>query len=262
MTKEEILPYADLLEAYVDKFTTPLSYDKGGDNGVLCGTGAYVGRGNHVYLITCAHIISELEKISKEKGCLIYPQCLFEYGEEYVPIVNPFKKLDDAIDVAMADITEVWNVQKINGKRTIPIEKFKTTPKIEGEYFYIAGYPSFDSKMEGDTLNSPIQKYLTTEGVLPNLADKELLPYYHFALKYSPEDCYYTRSEMHLCHDPRGLSGSLVWNTHLTDDIIKKKNKWNPDLMTVAGVEFLWDEGKSLVCSKSEAINWGALIDF
>ena len=67
---------------------------------------------------------------------------------------------------------------------------------------------------------------------------------------------------MHLCHDPRGLSGSLVWNTHLTDDIVKKKNKWNPDLMTVAGIEFLWDEGKNLVCSKSEAINLGALTDF
>lgn len=260
MTREDILPYADKFEAYVNKFVTPISYDKGGDHGVLCGTGAFVSKEDRIYLITNVHVISGLEKISEEKKSLVVPQCLFKGGEEYVPITVPFKKSDIAVDVAMADITDIWRSQKLNDRNAIAIERFRSTEKIEGEYFYTVGYPSFNARMEGDTLESPIQRFLTTEGELPLIEGREFLPYCHFALKYSPEHCYYTRKEMHLCLDPRGLSGSLVWNTHLTDEVIMNHQEWSPESMTVAGVEFFWDEQNVLVCSKSEAIDFKNLM--
>ena len=260
MTREDLLPYADKFEAYVNKFVTPISYDKGGDNGALCGTGAFVSKEDRIYLITNVHVISGLEKISEEKKSPVFPQCLFKEGEEFVPIKVSFKKSDIAVDVAMADITDIWNAQELNDRNAIAIERFKSTEKIEGEYFYTVGYLSFDARMEGDTLKCPMQKFLTTEDELPNIDGKEFFPYCQFALKYSPEHCYYTRTEMHLCSDPRGLSGSLVWNTHLTDEVIMNHQEWNPELMTVAGVEFFWDERNVLVCSKSEAIDFNNLM--
>ena len=260
MTRDELRPYADRFEKYVNDFITPLSYDSGGDKGVLCGTGAFISKDDRVYLITNAHIICKLEEMSKGKDSPIVVQCLFKDWEEYVPITAQFKKTDGVVDVAIADITEIWNEQKNNARKAIPLDKFKPTENRGNEYFYTVGYPSLCADMEGDVLNSPPQKFLTIEAGLPNLADREFMPYCHFALKYSSKDCYYTRSEMHLCHDPRGISGSLVWNTHLTDEMIRNGHDWDPESMTIAGVEFLWDENETLVCSKSEAIPFVSLM--
>lgn len=259
MTREALLPYADSMEAYADKFITPLSYDKGNDSGVLCGTGAFVTKDDKIYLITNAHIIQELEKLSQAEKRKVNVQCLFQEGEEYVPISSEFKK-NDELDIAMADITDVWVAQKLNSKKAIPIEKFQTTEKIEGEYLFTEGYPSFTASMVGDTLNAPVQRFLTTETDLPSLEGRNLVGYAHFALKYDPDACYYTRKEMHLNPNPRGISGSIVWNTHLTDDLIFKKEPFNPENMTVEGIEFLWDEEKKLVCTKSRAIDFQNLI--
>lgn len=260
MTKEDLAPYADKMEEYVSYFLTPLSFDKGGDCGVLCGTGTFFEKEDKVYLITCAHIISELKKKEIDEQRDIPLQCLFMEKEEYVPIpLGLFKKNDD-LDVAVADITDIWCRQEKNDRKTFQFEKFKSTPRVDGEYFYTVGYPSFGSCMQSDTLVSKPQKYVTIECTLPELSDKSLTTYGNFALEYIPEKCNYTRTEMHLASDPRGISGSLIWNTHLTDELIFNKADWEPDSMTVAGVEFCWDEEKCVVCTKSCAIDFQNLI--
>jgi len=100
------------------------------------------------------------------------------------------------------------------GKKAIPSNAIASRfdPR-EGEIFFIHGYPGVRARWSAlfGGIMAKTFPYATARAPLPDIpADYD--PEYHFALEL-PDDIWQFGGQSEIRPDPRGLSGSIVWDT-------------------------------------------------
>jgi hypothetical protein len=153
----------------------------------------------------------------------------------------------EPIDAAVARIDE--DIFSTSGKQALPVgsidERFRPE---DGEILFIHGYPGVRSRWsalaEGILANT--FPYATDRIPLPAGYDDRL----HFAMSF-PDDIWDSRFRSVIRPNPRGLSGSAVWDTRY----VAASGVWAPADAKVCGLLWAYDERhQCLIATKIEAI--------
>lgn len=210
--------------------TVALSRILSNDSGTACGTGTYLSLLGKTYVLTNEHVAE-----FTARGGLAH---FVRDGECAHRLIHPFISMGEPVDAAISRVDdESW---ANTSKRALPALRIDHSHRTaQHELLFINGFPGERSRWSAlaDGLVSTSVPYLTQEAPLPPGLD----PAIHFALHYSPEHAKSVDGRNALLPQPRGFSGSLVWNTHFLE---AASNEWVPEQATATGLVCLWPQGQ------------------
>lgn len=222
---------ADVMTCYTRPFVTPLSTSN--DKEVrLVGSGSYVIVGDRRILLTCEHVAS-----------VVPIEYRFYDSELVFRHPGPFMKEGLPIDAAFAQITDdQWNMVEHHGA-LIPYERFALTHRVadRSELLFFRGFAGENSHYGFEYLETNASGYCSQEKVV-NEPNSQI-----FEIFWEPKKIEYTESTTAenrknvRYNDPRGLSGSLVWNTRYIE-VTTDGRKWGPDDAVVTGLLCRFDD--------------------
>jgi len=202
-------------------------------NGKYLGCGTFFKEGDDCFMLTAMHVAQEADKFDyamhsrrQQLNC-----CPFRG----VWLGDRIPETDIAIYGCFAEMIEESNLS--------PIEEgalYQTVSKnVQGQLFYCQGIPGADT-----TFLPMMRQYIFGSHPIMGLGlPSESLenPNYTFSFQY-PRGV-----------NPRGMSGSAVWNTNL--HLINSEDEWHLDLLTFAGFIQKWIPSKMcLVSTKADSL--------
>jgi hypothetical protein len=113
---------------------------------------------------------------------------------------------------------------------------------VENELLFFKGYAGEGSKFLYNTLLSNATSYTAKEVPVPPEWGNER---FHFAIDYRP-DLALSLNPGYGLPQPRGFSGSLVWNTHYVDSVTQGF-PWKPEYAEVTGIVWGWPSSAACI---------------
>jgi len=225
----------DQMNRYVRDYVTPLSLEKD-DNVRLIGTGSFIKMNTVPSIITCHHVVLEAD------GNLDYLMAgnngIYKYCWRWSCIADP-------VDVACTKDTLAPLVVE---QKTIRPDQIATNHELSQpeELLYFYGFSGENSNYGFGHLVSNPTGYLTQqskEAVQGDDTIQLLMPAGepHWSAETSEEAAKTMRFG-----DPRGFSGSLVWNTRFLETGARL-DSWSPKSARVTGILKRFDERQRLL---------------
>lgn len=232
----------EMMRCYTRPFATPLF-----DRNKLVGSGNYVKKNDHWFIVTCEHVA----KVGQFLDYKFYglDKEFRNHGEwEMEPPV---------VDLAVAPLLyEQWHEIAHHHAQAVPYERFASehTTFDKSEIMFFRGYAGENSSSLGGLNEARASAYNSQEIVGSRTAT-------HFDMFWDLEKTQYTnetteeeRSKVKF-ENPRGISGSLVWNTRYREVTEGLKKRWTPDDAVVTGMAQRWDEAtKSIIVYRVEHV--------
>ncbi len=232
----------EYMRHYTHPFISPIAISTNAEDteGEVFGSATFLRLLDKPYILTNEHVA---------KGSLEARLSFFQAGNRpAAAIVHPFQCVDKPIDAAVARIDE--DLFATTGRQALPVglidERFRPE---DGEILFIHGYPGIRSRwsaLAGGILANTFP-YATDQIPLPAGYDAGL----HFAMSF-PDDIWDSRFRSLIRPNPRGLSGSVVWDTRY---VAAGSGVWAPADARVCGLLWAYDERhQCLIATKIEAI--------
>lgn len=199
-------------------FVTPISRIITNEEGELLGTGSYCSFHDKSFLLTNEHVGKHLAY-----GSLGHQ---FFGSDQVFRLQHPFMAWPHPEDVAANVIDcSVW-VGVTHQALAVPEVRFATRhAPVKKELLFLAGHAGQRSTFLFKTLYAPGTAYLSQEELLP--ADPRCDVTYHFALPYRPDLAQTVPGGKADLPVPKGLSGSLVWDTKALACLMEDR-AWSP----------------------------------
>ena len=209
---------------YVPQYMTPISRILRDDEGMLEGTGSYVGINNEAYLLTNEHVA-----VTRKEYRLGH---MFNRDDKVHVLVSDIASTPPPIDAAIA------RVELAASASAVPLSLYADChDPAKGELLFIAGYPGERSGFAFGTLFTPLASYVVQEDV----SQSAVLGAYHFAIPWLPDRAQKSDPRAPNLSLPPGMSGSLVWNTRLVE-FAQCDQRWSPEDARVTGVVRSWSD--------------------
>lgn len=190
------------------------------------GSGTYLSVNGNVYLLTNRHVA--------EKAMHTTLTHVVKNGETMAPLTEDFLTCQEA-DVALMPVNAgVWSQ---TDKLAVPFNEFGAGRPADGELLMVVGFPDQTSRFSAlqKAVHSKAMRLITQRD--PQLGDDGI----HFWIKYRPSEI---KTETGASADfiiPRGLSGSLVWNTGIVQSV-RGGVEWSTDMLKPAGLVTAWNQ--------------------
>lgn len=232
--------------AFVRPFATPISRSDSPDYGWAWGTGTYcwVPNANSAFLLTNSHVAA-----AGEENLLAH---LPSPGSEFEAILTPFTAWPEPIDFACAPI----DIARLSSERDcLAPEQFdQAYSPVPHELLFWLGFPAttldrWDSSKEskiryswGGELSVPAvplltQAYAEEISIAPERFDASVHQLIHYP-EHAQEILGGSDKEL---HNPRGMSGSLLWDTKRIA-CHHAGVEWQPEFARVCGL--VWAAGE------------------
>jgi hypothetical protein len=232
------------MQEYTRKFVTPISRALDHDYGEHLATGNYVEIFGQKYLLTNAHVAEALRQHSLGHQFLDH-ECVFR-------ATNPFFTFSLPFDVAFSAIDpKVWDDAQHS---SLPIPESKLSmahAPVDREVFFIKGFGGEGSDFHFGYLVTHATSYCCQEVPVPS--EEPFNAQFHFALDYRPDLATTVEVNSRGLPIPKGLSGSVVWNTRFVE-LWGNGSDWNPDCAEVTGL--LWGWPSSAACVVATRIEY------
>lgn len=217
------------MKVYTRRFVTPLSISSD-INVHLEGTGNFCSIQDRPAILTCEHV---------SKNHLM--EFKFYDSEDIYQLQKNLIGKKTPIDASFQWIDSVWNSENATSI-LIPYEKFSLNhkPICKEELLFFRGYAGENSNYGFGILESNATGYCSQQKVV---AEEDS---YDFEIFWEPNNTSFTDAtnqnerETIKFEDPRGFSGSLVWNTRYVETTLNGK-EWSPDDAMVTGLLKRWD---------------------
>jgi len=232
------------MQAHTKQFVTPISRTLNNDEGEMHGTGVYVQIGDHKYLITNEHVASAIQLNS------ITHQFL---GSDLVfRALNPFLTFGWPIDAAIMRVPEDVRTMETQEGAAIPEHRLALFhAPVESELLFFQGFSGEGSHFLFGNLFSRLTSYVFREVPLPQ--DVRFKDRFHFGVDYRPDMAKIASGDSRGLPQPKGFSGSLVWNTRFVQRL-QEGNEWSPDDAVVTGL--VWGWPSALACLVATRIEY------
>lgn len=228
------------MTSYTKPFITPISSPSlyQANFGTHEGTGNYIELAGQKFLVTNEHVISHNQQAGK---------AIMLHGNPSYFAISNFFSHPAPFDVSLTHVSsQIWNNITPNQAATVPEADIALNhgDNFE-EIFFIQGFPGqFSLSMPGQITTQPVA--LATQQ-LPCPQTSNL----HFCVNFNPTALPGTSSSF---SNPKGMSGSLVWNTQYFECLTAGKT-WTPDQAVVTGLAYLWHEENNLLeCIRIEYV--------
>ncbi len=226
------------MQDYCMRYITPISCAVEDEWGLLEGTGAYIELNGKRCLLTNEHVVRDWETrqfTHQFNGC----------DDVFKLFGGPLAIKQHPIDCAVYIVEDnIWNIRE-HGAEAVPSDCISQRhDPVPGELLFLAGYPDKRSKSLHRSLINRATRLVTQE--IPNMQIPDLHAN-HFLLNYSPSNAESVDplNKVDLS-EPRGLSGSLVWNSRRLE-CYQQNIELTPDLAQVTGLLCRWDSSASSV---------------
>jgi len=251
VTEQKLLELVAAMRDHVDQFISPicatLEDETGVQFGKVVGSGTFVSLRGEPWIVTNEHVAR-----AQAEHVLAH----FRGNDMYAAaIVHGFVCLSPPEDMALARIEP----SMLEGAEKIPLPLDRVATEfspIEGEVLFVMGYPgkrSHFSALAGGLQTWPLP-FATDVAALPEGTDNAMF----FALDYPAGDQVVgLDGKRTSLSEPKGLSGSLVWNTRY----VQRGNAWTPADAVVCGILQLWDQGNQLLIGVKANVFRGFLLD-
>ena len=229
---------------HVKPFVSLISKILSDEHGEHLGSGSYVGAPTARFLVTNEHVARHIRSAPLTHQ--------FLDADTVLRCTNNFVVNEEPIDVAASQISEdSWSHCR-HSSLCIPLERFAVShDPVEGELFFIIGYSGERSSFHFGTLNCPGTPYLTQACPMPAENGD---PQFHFAIHYNTEHARQVPGPRRELPTPRGMSGSLVWNTRALETL-RSSRSWDPSMAFVTGIIWGWpSSATALLATKVEHI--------
>ena len=245
------------MSTYVRPFATPISMYEDEDFGEAWGTGAYVGDHQRIFLMTAAHVHTDL-KPSQKIAHLPKP------GSNFVSVTTTPELAGWPVDAAAYQV----NLPPLSNERSVvPQYRFSSRfSAVDGELLFWMGYPGYsllrdDPPLPGKKrvtmfgeLNMPAQPYVTQCAQDMPVQHPDYDAQKHIVLHYPSSAFNANNGERADMPNPKGMSGSLLWNTRYVETTRAGK-EWSPSSAEVCGLVIAaLDNPKVVLASKIEDI--------
>lgn len=219
------------MATHAERFVVSISMEVAPTEGELVGTGTFLRLRGQPYVLTNEHVAR-----ARLHGSLAY----FAHSTGDIHrLVHPFQCTEYPVDAALARIDR--HVFDLGDRAEVPPERIAPTfETATHELLFVMGFPGVRSRF------SPLLGGLVTRAV-PYLTQEMPLPAEHvsdaehiFALHY-PYDRLVQMADgrSDQLPDPRGVSGSGVWDTRY---VHLRGRGWTPDHARLVGLVFGWDQ--------------------
>lgn len=242
MTQEEWLQecYAvkEMMINYASKFATPISMSSEFGSGVAWGTGNYIIKNGEYHILTNKHVFSDCPA-----GSLLAH--LPVKGGEYVAIVSKPNLIPYPVDAGVSKLPNDCYL----ADRVISVSQIdKFFYPAEDELVFWTGFPGY--KAQRNELTSEVrlktnlyeselkidsQSFLTQVARLGQDKFELYDPVKHIAIHYPAMAYSNTSGELRHCANPKGMSGSLLWDTKYVA-CKREGKKWLPEYAKVCGL--------------------------
>lgn len=251
MTPREWTSICDRVTAAMLHFTHPFVTPLGTATASavrLVGTGSYIGHGNRRLLLTCEHVARQQPMHYRFYGS----DKVFEHRAPWCWDPHP-------IDAAVALISDAAWAATPHSAREIATSVFaqKHSTCDPAELLFFRGYSGENAHYAFGIHQTNGTGYCSQE--VANSGDDQI-----FEIFWRPEKAQFTsstseetRSEVKF-ENPKGFSGSLVWNTRYLERTAAGK-QWSPADAVVTGLLRRWDEkgtGNLLVWRVQHLNSW------
>ena len=227
------MPYADGIDAdciqeageYMRHatfpFITPISRVIEHDYGEVHGSATILSLCGRPYLLTCEHVAVQMEKSRLAH--------FTSNREAAAAVVNPFQCMAFPVDSAISRIDD--DMFQLMDKQALPAARIATRfAPAEGEIIFVHGYPGergrFSALFGG--IRAKTFPYATDVTSLPPGFSESSF----FALSF-PDDIWRFDGNIEIRPNPKGLSGSAVWNTKY---VASGTAGWEPDQSDIIGI--------------------------
>lgn len=236
--------------AKVAHHTTPISQVIANDHGEHLGTGSYCEFDGQRFLITNEHVAAERKTYSLADK--------FHGDDHYFRIFHDFHATSAPFDTALVRIDDcIWNHFPHCAIPIPPAQLASVHAPVEAELFFILGYSGERARFIFGTLITAGTPYLARGCPLP--AIPECHPAFHFAMDYNPSLAEPITPNGRLLPLPRGMSGSLVWNTRVVEQRMHGL-PWSADNARVTGIVWGWPSDTCIVATKVEHMQLQELV--
>lgn len=221
---------AERMRAHTRPFITPLGTETP-QTVRLVGTGNYVEREGQRILLTCQHVACVQPLHYRFHG----DDSVFEYRGP------PWRMDPHPIDAAQAFLSDqAWN-SVAHEAATIPISRFssKHQPIEQAELLFFRGFAGENADYGFGIHQTNGSGYCSQEKA--NTGDEQV-----FEVFWNPSKIRHTSVTSEETKNavrfssPRGLSGSLVWNTRFLE-VTRTGNTWRPEDAVITGLLRRWD---------------------
>jgi hypothetical protein len=242
------------MTAHIDRFITPISEILDDEHGRAAGSGTYLQINNTTYLLTNEHVAVKM----LNRGIAHLPR----RDDLYRRIVQPMTVINFPVDLAVSRVgSESWE-----GATQFPLSVDRLDESyspVDGELLFVCGYPGYarPAIAEGEIrypretrfglLSTPAVPILTYPvrdvSRFPDGLDETLHATVHYhGVAHRPGE------GMREVPDPRGFSGSLLWDTKFG---ATNADNWTPAMSKVCGLIHRWDsDHEVLIVTKVEFV--------
>ena len=223
---------AEQMKAHIRPFMTPLGTETP-QTVRLVGTGNYVERERQRILLTCQHVACTQPMHYRFFG----DDSIFQYSGP------PWRMDPYPIDAARTPLSDqAWSAVA-HQATTIPLSRFasKHRPLQQAELLFFYGFAGENADYGFGIHQTNGTGYCSQEKI--DTGDDQI-----FEMFWDPSKTQHTAAtsqearEAVKFSDPRGLSGSLVWNTRYLE-VTQAGGTWTPDKAVVTGLLRRWDCG-------------------
>ena len=241
--KSIISRVTNCMKTHCRAFMTPLSTETEVDI-KLIGTGTYVAVGSCKHLLTCEHVARTVPVHYRFKG----NDSVFELRKRFRMDGRPH-------DVALVEINEnQWSACKHQAE-ALPYERISDThnPTTPEELLFFYGWAGENARYGFGVHETIGTGYCSQE--IKDSGDEDF-----FEVFWDPQKTIVQKETVSednpriRIDDPRGFSGSVVWNTRYCE-VTGQKRQWSPRDAVVTGILQRWDQKKkSLMVWRSERL--------
>ncbi len=235
---------ADVMTTHVAAATAALHGVISKTEGRLVGTGAFVELRGSKYLLTAAHVAEQ--GLRDPYLGLAHST---EHGGRPAAITNPFQCRSFPSDLALVRLDD----RQGHARTAIGADMFDgPLTRTGSDVLFLLGFPGARSRFtafEGGGVVSEAVPFGTVEG---RSSYDWFDPLLHIAIDYPAgngvEDAH---DRVTTLPDPRGMSGTIVWQTNR----MNWREGWKPEHARVVGVVTHWDpKAQSLIATRREVV--------
>jgi len=221
---------------YLARYRTPIFMDHG-DHGEGWGSGSFIEVDRSKFILTNQHVAT-IRHSGQRLGFQMAGQ------EKLILIQGHHVELGLPLDLALLPVPEAGWTGLTHGASPLNLDKIAAAHSpVPTEILAFAGFAGKGTSFHFDTLFFKATTSVSREVPLPT--DPRWDIRFHFGLDYRP-DLATTVVGNDGLPDPRGLSGSAVWNTRFVEAKIRGID-WTPDLAQVTGVVWGWPSQQGLL---------------
>lgn len=238
--KSVAVEVAEQMKTYTRPFVTPIRTSDAYDVRLL-GTGSYVTSKGQTILVTAEHVIGGVKEAHHQ-----FWVC------DDVFVCEPFV-FDVPLDTAFAPVpSAMWNAKPHNA-RPIGIDTFAQRHEpIRDELLFFRGFAGENAKYGFGIHQADATGYCSQEPhVEPPAPELFEMMWHPDRTEFTPTTSDEIKSAMKHS-DPRGFSGSLVWNTRFVEKSARRE-RWKPEDAIITGLIQRWSEERgTLVALRGE----------